>query len=79
MSSPAERFAAARRRADQEHTEFAKFSAGLGFVPDPFQVEACLAVERGQGVLVAAPTGAGKTVIGEFAVCLLYTSDAADE
>jgi len=70
MSSPAERFASARRRADQEHSEFAQFSAGLGFVPDPFQVEACLAIERGQGVLVAAPTGAGKTVIGEFAVHL---------
>src|ERR1035437_4827137 len=70
MSSPAERFAAARRRADQEHTEFAKFSAALGFVPDAFQVEACVAVERGQGVLVAAPTGAGKTVVGECAVHL---------
>src|SRR5450756_2597884 len=70
MSSPAERFASARRRAEQEHSEFAQFSAGLGFVPDPFQVEACLAIERGQGVLVAAPTGAGKTVIGEFAVHL---------
>src|SRR5665647_2090549 len=33
MSSPAERFASARRRADQEHSEFAQFSAGLGFVP----------------------------------------------
>src|SRR5450756_1231074 len=70
MSSPAERFASARRRADQEHSEVAQFSAGLGFVPDPFPVEACLAIERGQGVLVAAPTGAGKTVIGEFAVHL---------
>ena len=70
MSSPAERYAAARRRADEEGTEFARFSAGLGFTPDPFQVEACLAVERGQGVLVAAPTGAGKTVVGEFAVHL---------
>jgi ATP-dependent RNA helicase HelY len=34
---------------------------------DPFQIAACHAVEDGKGVLVAAPTGAGKTVVGEFA------------
>src|SRR5659263_115047 len=70
MSSPAEHYVAAHRRAELGHTEFARFSAGLGFVPDPFQVDACLAIERGQGVLVAAPTGAGKTIVGEFAVHL---------
>ena len=70
MSSPAEHYAAAHRRAELGRTEFARFSAGLGFVPDPFQVDACLAIEQGQGVLVAAPTGAGKTVVGEFAVHL---------
>ncbi len=37
------------------------------FVFDPFQIAACEAVEDGKGVLVAAPTGAGKTVVGEFA------------
>ena len=31
---------------------------------------ACVALERGHGVLVCAPTGAGKTVVGEFAVHL---------
>ena len=35
---------------------------------DPFQVDACRALEDGHGVLVCAPTGAGKTVVGEFAV-----------
>ena len=40
------------------------------FPLDPFQVEACEAVEEGHGVLVAAPTGSGKTVVGEFAVHL---------
>ena len=44
------------------------FAAEQGFPLDDFQVEACLAVEGGQGVLVAAPTGAGKTIVGEFAV-----------
>jgi len=40
------------------------------FALDPFQVEACEAVEAGHGVLVAAPTGSGKTLVGEFAVHL---------
>ncbi|MCA0145545.1 RNA helicase [Blastococcus sp. LR1] len=66
MSSPAERYAAARRRTS--HPTLADFTAELGFSLDPFQVEACEALERGSGVLVCAPTGAGKTVVGEFAV-----------
>ncbi|MEY3020036.1 MAG: hypothetical protein RLZZ272_1020, partial [Actinomycetota bacterium] len=44
-----------------------RFLEGLGFVPDAFQLEAIAALERGASVLVAAPTGAGKTVVGEFA------------
>ncbi|MGY1710214.1 DEAD/DEAH box helicase [Geodermatophilus sp. SYSU D00758] len=66
MSSPAERYAAARRRS--AHPVLADFTADLSFSLDPFQVEACEALERGAGVLVCAPTGAGKTVVGEFAV-----------
>ncbi|PID53899.1 MAG: RNA helicase [Micrococcales bacterium] len=42
----------------------------LGFDLDPFQVDGCAAVQAGRSVLVAAPTGAGKTVVGEFAVDL---------
>ncbi|MBN1097209.1 DEAD/DEAH box helicase [Blastococcus sp. TML/C7B] len=66
MSSPAERYAAARRRT--AHPALAEFTAELGFSLDEFQVEACEALDRGSGVLVCAPTGAGKTVVGEFAV-----------
>ena len=70
MSTPAERYAASRLRQKADRGELATFSAPLGFVLDPFQVEACAALEAGSGVLVAAPTGAGKTVVGEFAVHL---------
>ena len=68
--SPAERYAAARRRARAERSELAAFGAGLGFELDDFQREACEQLEEGRSVLVAAPTGAGKTVVGEFAVHL---------
>ena len=40
---------------------------------DDFQRRACEALEAGSGVLVAAPTGAGKTIVGEFAVHLAVT------
>ncbi len=44
-------------------------SAGGGeFELDAFQVEAIRAIDDGRSVLVAAPTGAGKTVIAEYAV-----------
>ena len=51
-------------------SELAAFAAQLSFRLDPFQIESCRALERGHGVLVCAPTGAGKTVVGEFAVHL---------
>ncbi len=51
-------------------TELAQFSAQLPFRLDDFQQRACAALENGHGVLVCAPTGAGKTVVGEFAVHL---------
>jgi ATP-dependent RNA helicase HelY len=66
MASPAERYAAARRRT--AHPTLSGFVAELDFPLDPFQVEACEALDEGSGVLVCAPTGAGKTVVGEFAV-----------
>ena len=72
MSSPAERYAAARRRA--AYPQLTEFAAELEFELDEFQRTACEAVERGSGVLVCAPTGAGKTVVGEFAVHLALRS-----
>lgn len=46
------------------------FTARLDFGLDDFQKRACVALESGHGVLVCAPTGAGKTIVGEFAVHL---------
>ncbi|GAA1904691.1 DEAD/DEAH box helicase [Williamsia serinedens] len=47
-----------------------EFTDRLDFGLDPFQLAACSALEDGHGVLVCAPTGAGKTIVGEFAVHL---------
>ena len=44
------------------------FVASLGFDLDDFQVRALDALDAGRSVLVAAPTGSGKTVVGEYAV-----------
>jgi ATP-dependent RNA helicase HelY len=49
---------------------FESFRALYDFSLDDFQIEACRALEDGHGVLVAAPTGSGKTLVGEFAVHL---------
>jgi ATP-dependent RNA helicase HelY len=50
--------------------QLASFAGQLSFALDDFQQRACQALENGHGVLVCAPTGAGKTVVGEFAVHL---------
>src|SRR5438477_2195283 len=68
MATPSERYAEARRRS--AHPVLTDFRGGYSFEFDPFQDEACSALEDGYSVLVCAPTGAGKTVVGEFAVHL---------
>jgi len=44
------------------------FAAGLGFQLDPFQVASLDALDAGSSVVVAAPTGSGKTVVAEYAI-----------
>ncbi|MGD0704525.1 MAG: DEAD/DEAH box helicase, partial [Trebonia sp.] len=69
---PAERYAQFRDR--QANPELASFRDLYDFDFDPFQVAACSALAGGDGVLVAAPTGSGKTVVGEFAVHLALSN-----
>jgi len=64
--SPSERYAAAKARSRTPVLQ--AFAAGLGHPLDPFQREACESLEAGRSVLVAAPTGAGKTIVAEFAI-----------
>lgn len=71
--SPAERFAAASQ--GRRHPLTAAFGDDQKFALDPFQIAACQALEDGRSVLVAAPTGAGKTIVGEFAVHLAMMHD----
>jgi len=73
MSSPAEAYA--RSREDRTYPHLAQFRDRYGFSLDHFQVQACREVEDGHGVLVAAPTGSGKTIVGEFAVHVAMATD----
>jgi ATP-dependent RNA helicase HelY len=65
---PAEKYAEFRR--SQQHPVFKDFAALYDFPLDEFQRRACHEIEEGRGVLVAAPTGSGKTIVGEFAIHL---------
>jgi ATP-dependent RNA helicase HelY len=49
-------------------TSPASFAERYDFPLDPFQVDAIEALDQGASVLVAAPTGAGKTVVAEYAI-----------
>ena len=70
MASPAQRYAAFRRQRAEDGPELADFQGLYDFEFDEFQRRSCRALVEGHGVLVAAPTGSGKTVVGEFAVHL---------
>lgn len=48
----------------------------LSFEPDQFQVEGIKEVNDGKNVMVAAPTGAGKTVVGEAAIFRIIKLDS---
>ncbi|MFB3820286.1 MAG: DEAD/DEAH box helicase, partial [Candidatus Methylomirabilales bacterium] len=65
-SAPAPAPAPAARSADDGFLE--AFRRRYAFPLDPFQEEAIRLIQAGESVLVSAPTGAGKTLIAEFAI-----------
>ena len=69
-SSPAQRYASFRDSRARARSAAGRFAATLPFAIDDFQREADEALEAGRNVLVAAPTGAGKTVVADFAMFL---------
>ena len=60
----------AASKARTSHPLTLKFAESFDFPLDDFQIQSLHCVEDGRGLLVAAPTGAGKTVVGEFAAFL---------
>src|SRR5680860_1099019 len=60
MTSPSK-----KQSRDQQSPALREFGALYDF-----QLRACRELETGNGVLVAAPTGSGKTLVGEFAIHL---------
>jgi ATP-dependent RNA helicase HelY len=56
--------------------EIVAFQRTIGFALDDFQIQAARSILAGRGVLVAAPTGAGKTLVADFAVYLTMQSPA---
>ena len=68
--SPAQRYAAFKQTQAKRQSVSSRFARSMPFELDDFQVKANDALEAGDNVLVAAPTGAGKTVVADFATYL---------
>lgn len=67
-----ERMLAFREHQAFEDAGVTDYFDTLPFSPDPFQEEALHHVAAGQATLVCAPTGSGKTVVGEGAAYLAH-------
>lgn len=55
-------------RAIQLMTVRSQFLASLTYEPDGFQIRAMDSIDDDASVLVAAPTGSGKTLIAEYGI-----------
>jgi len=60
----------ARAQETRVTPDRSRFLQGLSFEPDGFQLSAMESLDEGASVLVAAPTGSGKTLVAEYAVHL---------
>ena len=56
------------KRANKSEPPPADLIEFKGYTLNPFQVEAAHAIETGENVLLAAPTGSGKTLVAEYAI-----------
>lgn len=74
--SPSERYARFTEARQRRRSVARRFADSLPFDLDGFQMDANEALEEGSNVLVAAPTGAGKTVVADFAVYLAQEQNA---
>lgn len=74
--SPSERYARFTEVRRRRRSVAQRFADSLPFELDGFQMDANEALEAGSNVLVAAPTGAGKTVVADFAVYLAQEQNA---
>lgn len=74
--SAAERMQAFRSDQRVSSSGLEEYFGELSFDPDPFQREALTSVALEHSVLVCAPTGAGKTMVGEGAVYLALREGA---
>ena len=52
----------------RSEVEIGEFAARYPFPLDAFQIEAMTRLAEGQSVMVAAPTGTGKTLVAEYAI-----------
>lgn len=70
LPSPSQRYQAFRRSQERRKSVAEQFARTLPFELDEFQRQANEALEADCNVLVAAPTGAGKTIVADFAIYL---------
>ncbi len=68
MPTPAEKYSKFRNRKSQTEDSLQEFLASIMLQPDQFQLDAFHCISKNRSVLVAAPTGSGKTLIAEYAI-----------
>jgi ATP-dependent RNA helicase HelY len=71
-TADADGFAAVSILREVDEALVEEFQAQYGFPLDDFQIEAIRALSAGESVMVAAPTGTGKTVVAEFGIFQAY-------